>query len=113
MRRVPTGEMTWTKAVVLGLVITVVLLIFLVFIPSQFIYWYGGQESKVVALLDKTTGRKWDPYIAVRLRDMIVMGYSTTMFAIPVAATYFIMERRRRRLGLRGAEQPKEYLSGK
>lgn len=105
--------MTWTKAVLSGLAITIALIVFLAFIPSQFIYWFGGQQDKVIELLNKVTGREWDPYTAVRLRDVVVMGYSTTVFAIPIAATYFIMERRRRRLGLRGADSPKEYLSGK
>ncbi len=105
--------MTWTKAVILGLGITIALIVFLAFIPSQFIYWFGGQEDKIIELMNKVTGREWEPYTAVRLRDMVVMGYSTTVFAIPVAGAYFILERRRRRLGLRGAESPKEYLSGK
>lgn len=118
MRRVPDGskrEMTWTKAVLFGLVLTVILLIFLGFIPSLFRYWWAGNAQKVVEpfMADTLSIELKDPYTLVRIHDAISMGYQTTVFALPVAATYFIMEKRRKRMGLRGSEGVKGYLPGK
>lgn len=106
-------EMTWTRAVILGLLVAATLLIFLAFIPSIFTYWWGGQVQNVIDLVKRVTGREIQPYTTVRLRDAISMGYQTTVFAAAIFVTYRVMERRRRRLGLRGAEGIQGYLPGK
>lgn len=108
-------EMTWTKAVIFGMVLTVFLLVSLGFIPSIFRYWWAANSQDVVGpFITETLGIPMkDPYTLVRLHDAISMGYQTTAFAIPVAACYFILEKRRKRLGLRGNEGVKGYLPGK
>jgi hypothetical protein len=105
-------EMTWPRAVVMGLIITGILLILLAWIPSHFTYFWW-EKLKPAELLQKLTGHEFQPYTLVRIRDNISMGYQTVVFAIPVIATYVIMEKRRRQLGQRGADDVKGYLPGK
>lgn len=105
-------EMTWTRAVLIGLFITGILLIFLAWIPSHFTYFWW-EKLKPAELLKKLTGHEFEPYSLVRIRDSISMGFQTVFFAIPVVATYVIMERRRRAMGQRGADDVKGYLPGK
>ncbi len=105
-------EITWTRATVIGLLISAMLLITLGYIPSIFTYWWDAQTGAVVDLIQKTTGYEIEPYTSIRIRDAISLGYQTVAFAIPIVATYVIMERRRRRLGQRGAEDVKGYLPG-
>jgi hypothetical protein len=104
--------MSWPKAVMVGLVITGVLLIALAWIPSHFTYFWW-EQLKPADLLKKLTGHDFEPYSLVRIRDAISMGYQTFAFAIPIVATYVIMEKRRRALGQRGADDVKGYLPGK
>jgi hypothetical protein len=105
-------EMTWTRAVMTGLFITGLLLIFLAWIPSHFTYFWW-EKLNPSELLKKLTGHQFQPYSLVRIRDSISMGYQTVAFAIPIVATYVIMERRRRAMGQRGADDVKGYLPGK
>jgi len=111
----PQNEMSWTKAVVIGLAVAAMLLVTLGFIPSIFRYWWASNSQTIVEpfLRDTLNIRFKDTYTLVRIHDAISMGYQTFAFAVPIAATYFILEKRRRRLGLRGAEPVKGYLPGK
>lgn len=111
----PASEMTWTKAVLIGMAITVALLVGLGFIPSFLRYWWAANSTTIVLpFLEDLTGYTFkDTYTMVRIHDAISMGYQTTVFVIPVAATYILMERRRKRLGQRGSEAVKGYLPGK
>lgn len=97
----------------IGLILTSVLLVVLAWVPSHFTYfiWPRLEADKIIK---EVTGYKIEnPYTLVRIGDMISMGYQTTVFIIPLVVTYIVMERRRRRLGKQGAEEPKGYLPGK
>jgi hypothetical protein len=109
------SELTWTKAIVLGTGITILLLVFLGFIPSIFRYWWASESQNIVEPFLRNTFhiKLKESYTLVRIHDAISMGYQTTVFAVPVVATYILGEKRRRRLGLRGAEPVKGYLPGK
>lgn len=106
--------MTWPKAVVAGILITGILLITLGFIPSIFRYEWGKRSDEIASFVEDKTGYEFkDRYTLVRIHDAISMGYQTVAFAIPLVATYVIMDRRRRRLGQRSAPSVKGYLPGK
>ncbi len=106
--------MTWTKAVMVALVISAMLLITLGFIPSIFRYEWGKRSDTIATFIQDTTGYELkDRYTLVRIHDIVSMGYQTNVFAVAVIATYKIMEKRRRRLGLRGSEAVKGYMPGK
>ena len=53
------------------------------------------------------------PYTSTRVRDAISLGYQSTVFAGIIVAAYVYGEKRRRRLGQRGADDVKGYLPGK
>ena len=106
--------MSWVKAVVLATVITGVLIIVLGFFPSILRYEWEARMDSMAAFVADTTGFEFkDTYTLVRIHDAISMGIQTFIFAVPIAATYILGERRRRRLGLRGTEGVKGYLPGK
>lgn len=104
--------MTWTKAILIGMGITIFFLITLGWIPSHLVYFWWDQ-LKPGELLEKIGIRLKDPYTLIRLRDAISMGYQTTLFAGVLIATYIFGERKRRRLGQQGAGEPRDYLPGK
>lgn len=97
-----------------GMFMTAFFLISLGWIPSHFIYFWWEQVNAPVDLVKRFTGYELeDPYTLVRIRDMVVMGYETTVFAVIVVAAYLVGERKRRRQGLRGGDEPRDYLPGK
>lgn len=106
-------EMTWTRAILYGMGITVFFVIFLGFIPSQFTYWWEDQTDSVVEIVSNLTNREIEAYTSVRIRDAISMGYQTVVFVAALGAVYFKLEKRRRRLGQQGFAGVKDYLSGK
>lgn len=106
--------MTWVRAIVMATLITGVLIIFLGFLPSIFRYWWESNAESIAGLINTVSGIEFaEPYTLVRIHDAVSMGIQTFIFAIPIAATYILGERRRRRLGLRGGEGVKGYLPGK
>lgn len=106
--------MTWVRAIILSTVITGLLIIFLGFLPSIFRYEWDNRAEDISAAITNVSGIQIDdPYTLVRIHDAVSMGLQTFIFVIPVAATYILGEKRRRRLGLRGNEGVKGYLPGK
>lgn len=107
-------EMTWVRAIVMAIGITVLLIIFLGFIPSILRYQWASNSDAIASFIKDKTGIQFkDPYTLVRIHDAISMGYQTVVFAIPVVTVYVIMEKRRRKSGQRGAPAVKGYLPGK
>jgi len=114
LSRQPENEMSWAKAVILATAISAVLIITLGFLPSMFRYFWESNMDAMSEFVAQKTGYEFkDTYTLVRVHDAISMGVQTVIFAIPIALTYILGERRRRRLGLRGTEGVKGYLPGK
>ncbi|HLI56387.1 MAG TPA: hypothetical protein VKY26_05065 [Actinomycetota bacterium] len=122
IRRAASGdrELTWAKAVLLSLFIIAALLVTLAWWPSYFLYWWSARDTTaqkyiqdVVHAIPGFKHHTDDPYLSTRVRDAIAMGYETTVLAVVLAAAYVRGERKRRRLGQRGADEVKGYLPGK
>ncbi|MEX2553952.1 MAG: hypothetical protein WD627_13255 [Actinomycetota bacterium] len=114
MSRQPEREWTWARAIIVASLITAALLVTLGFLPSIIRYtWDNNTDAMIGFIADKTGFEFKDTYTMVRIHDAIAMGLQTFIFAIPIAATYILGERRRRRLGLRGSDAVKGYLPGK
>jgi hypothetical protein len=110
----PEKQLTWAKAIVLATLISAALIVTLGFVPSIFRYQWNNHTDAMVAFIKDKTGFEFkDIYTMIRIHDAISMGFQTVIFAIPIAATYILGERRRRRLGLRGTDSVKGYLPGK
>lgn len=106
--------MTWSRAIIVATLITSVLFVTLGFIPSIARYaWDNNTDAMIAFVADKTGFEFKDSYTMVRIHDSISMGVQTFFFAVPVALTYILGEKRRRRLGLRGSDGVKGYLPGK
>lgn len=113
-------ELTWVKAVVVGLGITIFLLITLAWIPSYFTYWWSSRDASMIKTIQSVfhhipgfTHHTIQPYTSTRVRDAISLGFQTTVFAGVIVGAYIYGEKRRRRLGQRGADDVKGYLPGK
>jgi hypothetical protein len=120
IKRPAGSELTWAKAVVLGLGITIFLLITLAWIPSWYTYWWGAHDASAQKYIQDVVhwipGFKHhvdQPYTSVRVRDAISMGYQTNVLVVVIAAAYVWGDKRRRRLGQRGSDDVKGYLPGK
>ena len=115
MSKQPEKQMSWAKAIVLSIIISALLIIFLGFIPSTFRYEWGNRSDQIATFVEEKFGYEFkERYTLVRIHDAISMGFQTVLFAIPIALTYVLGERRRRRLGLRGGSSDvKGYLPGK
>jgi len=105
---------------VIGLVVTLFLLITLAWIPSYFTYWWASRDASAVKIIQSVVSHlpgvkhpTIQPYTSTRVRDAISMGYQSTVFAVIIVAAYVYGEKRRRRLGQRGADDVKGYLPGK
>jgi hypothetical protein len=120
LRRPAKTELTWTKAVAVGLGVTIFLLITLAWIPSYFTYWWSSRDASAVktiqSIVSHIPGLKHhmiQPYTSTRVRDAISLGFQSTVFAGIIVAAFVYGEKRRRRLGQRGADDVKGYLPGK
>ncbi len=120
LKRPAQTELTWTKAVVVGLGVIIFLLITLAWMPSYFTYWWSSRDASAVktiqSIVHHIPGFKThtiQPYTSTRIRDAISLGFQTTVFAGVIVAAYVYGEKRRRRLGQRGSDDVKGYLPGK
>lgn len=106
--------MTWSRAIITATLITGALFVTFGFIPSIARYAWDKNTDPMIAFIAAKTGFEFkDSYTMVRIHDAISMGVQTVFFAVPVALTYILGEKRRRRLGLRGSDGVKGYLPGK
>ncbi len=106
--------MSWVRAIILATIINGLLIVFLGFLPSIFRYEWDNRAEDISSAITSVSGIEIDdPYTLVRIHDAVSMGIQTFIFVIPVAATYILGEKRRRRRGLRGNEGVKGYLPGK
>lgn len=120
LKRPAATELTWVKAILVALVITIFLLVTLAWIPSYFTYWWQSRDASAVKTIQNVVhhlpglkNHTIQPYTSTRVRDAISMGFQSTVFAGVIVAAYLYGEKRRRRLGQRGADDVKGYLPGK
>ena len=120
IKRPAQTKLTWVKAVLVGMAITIFLLITLAWIPSWYTYWWASRDASAIKIIQNVVHHlpggahhTIQPYTSTRVRDAISMGYQTTVFAAVIVGAYVWGERRRRRLGQRGADEVKGYLPGK
>lgn len=120
IKRSTQTEMTWAKAVLIGFLIIVLLMVFLAWIPSYFLYWWSARDLSAQKIIQEIVHRipgfahhTDQPYTSTRVRDAIAMGFETTVLAVVLAVAYITGEKKRRRLGQRGSDDVKGYLPGK
>src|SRR5260370_22449959 len=86
LRRPAQTELTWTRAVVIGLGVTVFLLITLAWIPSYFTYWWASRDASAVKTIQGLVSHipgchhhTIQPYTSTRVRDPSSLGDRSTV----------------------------------
>jgi len=115
--RVTDAPMTWTKAIILGFVIWVLLIVLTGQVPSYIIYafdQYVGQIIDFTKKLPLVNDEGLNPKQIAIIRDLVANGVQMGAFVAMLVVAYFWQEKKNKRLGLKGLQDPvRGYLSGK
>lgn len=108
---------TWTRAILLGLAIYVFAIITMGQIPSLIIYkfdQYVGEIIEFTGKLPLINDEGLNTQQIKIIRDIVNNGVQITFLAILLIVMYFWQEKKRKRTGAKGLEDPvKGYMSGK
>ena len=109
--------MTWTKAIILGFIIWVLLIALVGQIPSLIIYKFDQYIAEIIDFSKKVPGVAKDGLNPVQvkiIRDIIANGVQMNFFILILAVMYFWQEGKRKRSGGRGVQDVvKGYMPGK
>lgn len=115
--RITDAPMTWTRAILLGLFIYFISIMTMGQIPSLIIYMMDQYVAEIIefsAKLPLVGDEGLNPKQIQIIRDIINNGVQITFLIILLAIMYFWQERKRKRTGAKGLEDPvKGYMSGK
>ncbi len=109
--------MTWTQAIILGLIIWVIAIALLGQIPSLIIYKFDQYIAEIIDFTKKIPGvnkEGLNPVQVKIVRDLIANGVQMTALVAMLVFAYFWQEKKRKRTGGKGVQDVvKGYLSGK
>ncbi|MDQ4065676.1 MAG: hypothetical protein M3161_06480 [Actinomycetota bacterium] len=109
--------MTWTKAIILGFVIWVLLIALVGQVPSLIIYKFDQYIAEIIDLTKKVPGvneEGLNPTQVKIVRDLVANGAQMTFFAAFLVIAYFWQKAKQKRTGGKGVQDVvKGYLSGK
>ena len=115
--RITDAPMSWTKAIILGFVLWVILIILTGQIPSYVIYFFDREVAAIIDLSKKipfVNDEGLNPKQIAIVRDLVANGIQMTAFAAILVVAYFWQEKKRKRLGSKGLQDPvRGYMSGK
>ncbi|HVL65244.1 MAG TPA: hypothetical protein VM573_08770 [Actinomycetota bacterium] len=115
--RITDKEMTWTRAILLGSLIWILLIIGTGQVPSFIIYWIDQNVASVIDFSKNIPGvndEGLNPKQIQIVRDLIANGVQMGFLIVLLAFAYFWQKSKQKRLGLRGLQDPvKGYMSGK
>jgi Na+/H+ antiporter NhaC len=111
------APMTWTRAILLGSAIWVFTIITMGQIPSLIIYKFDQYIAEIIEFTGKlplVNDEGLNSKQIQIIRDMVNNGVQLTFLAMLLIFMYFWQEKKRKRTGAKGLEDPvKGYLSGK
>jgi ABC-type sulfate transport system permease component len=110
-------EMTWTKALVLGLVIIAMLILLLGQLPSMIIYMADQYIAEIVEFTTKIPGVNDaglnSTQVAI-IRDIVANAVQMGLLTAFIVAAYLWQEKKRKRVGGKGLQDTvKGYMPGK
>jgi len=109
--------LTWTKAIILGFVVWVLLIALVGQIPSLIIYKFDQYIAQLIDLSKKVPGvneEGLNPAQIKIVRDLVANGFQMTVFAAFLVLAYFWQKAKQKRTGAKGLQDVvKGYLSGK
>lgn len=110
-------EMTWTRAIVFGVVIWVVGIILLAQIPSVIIYkadQYVGEIIEFSGKLPLVNDEGLNSKQVQIIRDLVANGVQMTILVGMLVGAYIWQEKKRKRTGSKGLQDVvKGYMPGK
>ncbi len=108
---------TWTRAILLGSAIWVFTIITMGQIPSLIIYKFDQYIAEIIEFTGKlplVNDEGLNSKQIQIIRDMVNNGVQLTFLALLLIFMYFWQEKKRKRTGAKGLEDPvKGYMSGK
>lgn len=109
--------MSWARAILLGLAIWVISIIFLGQVPSVIIYKADEYVSQIIEWSGKLpliNDAGLNPKQIQMLRDVVANGVQMGILTVMLIAAYFWQESKRKRTGSKGLQDTvKGYMSGK
>ena len=109
--------MTWTKAIILGFILWVVLIALVGQVPSLIIYKFDQYIAEIIDFTKKiplVNDAGLNPVQVKLIRDLVANGVQMNFFIAILAIMYFWQENKRKRLGGKGIQDVvKGYMSGK
>ncbi|MBA2725182.1 MAG: hypothetical protein H0U53_04260 [Actinobacteria bacterium] len=115
--RIVDAPMTWTRAILLGVGIWMFSIIAMGQIPSLIIYKMDQYVSEIIEFTKKIPGvnpEGLNPKQIAIIRDMINNGVQIGFLVALLAFMYFWQEKKRKRTGAKGPEDPvRGYMPGK
>lgn len=109
--------MTWTRAIVAGLVIWVIAIILLGQLPSWIIYKADQSVSSLIDFSKKlplVNDEGLNPKQIEMIRDIVANGVQMGALVAMLVVAYFWQERKRKRTGGKGVQDVvKGYMPGK
>jgi hypothetical protein len=115
--RVTDAPMTWTRAIVLGLVLFVLATMLLGQAPSWIIYWFDAEVAGIIEFTAKIPGVNPEGLNAKQVaivRDVVANAVQNTFLIAFLAGAYFWQKSKQKRTGAKGPTDPvKGYMPGK
>jgi hypothetical protein len=109
--------MTWTRAIVYGIIIWAIAIVILGQAPSWIIYKFDQQVSQIIDFSKDIPGVNSAGLNAKQIaiiRDIVANTVQMGALVVMLGAAYFWQKSKQRRTGARGLQDPvKGYMSGK
>ena len=109
--------MSWTRAILTGFVIWVLVIILLGQVPSWIIYKSDQSVASLIDFSKKIPGVNDDGLNAKQIemiRDVVANGVQMGALVVMLVVAYFWQERKRKRIGGKGVQDVvKGYMPGK
>jgi|GEM_PF-1140181 hypothetical protein len=115
--RITDKEMTWTRAILLGTFIWILLIIGTGQVPSYIIYWMDQNVASIIDFtkrIPRVNPEGLNPKQILIVRDIIANSVQMGFLTVLLAIAYFWQKHKQKRLGQKGLQDPvKGYMSGK
>ncbi len=111
------APMTWTKAIVLGTLLWVFMILALGQLPSVIIYKFDQYIAQIIDFTKNIPGVNPEGLNTVQvkiIRDIVANSAQMGILTVMLIIAYFWQEKKRKRLGTKGLPDPvKGYMPGK
>ena len=111
------APMTWTKAIVLGTILWVFMILTLGQLPSVIIYKFDQYIAQIIEFTQKLPLVNDEGLNTIQIkiiRDIVANSVQMGILTMILVVAYFWQEKKRKRLGTKGLTDPvKGYMPGK